>query len=413
FMLDYIAKWKKEKLVREVNRSVPDRILPLGLTASLSDVSANSKGPDDELFKKNEELRIYLPRGLTILRIEDEHGNQETDFVVYASKKFFEFEPQDSSQSGTDERVLSKYFLSDAAQIHRVIAMEKINGEAAHFSGRFIKGKFYFIAGSKNVHLIFNTEEHLEMYTEDRYSIALTVASTLLHKWQAMDTKSQTDVAKFLHESKCTVFCEIMLPSKQHVVNISSLSQNKLVILGVTSPPEENPTSLTAMCSEDCINMFSQYGFDIPEYEVLSGYEYDRHFLKTRREKYTEGNVYYFEDASHNTIGMVKLKSGWYIHLRALREQASYRHTAKKNIKTLEEAKARARKRVRELQEFLFTPEEELEAWKQVADLWMEWVEEKVLAGHVTGHEIKYNFPLVWKPFAEQMRQSNEQLLGL
>ena len=36
--------------------------------------------------------------------------------------------------------------------------MHKENGEAAHFAARFIGGKFFFIGGSKNVHMIFRNQ---------------------------------------------------------------------------------------------------------------------------------------------------------------------------------------------------------------------------------------------------------------
>ena len=53
-------------------------------------------------------------------------------------------------------------------EVTRVVAMIKENGEAGHVSVRVIGDKFYFIAGSKNVHLVFRTTQDLELYTESR-----------------------------------------------------------------------------------------------------------------------------------------------------------------------------------------------------------------------------------------------------
>ena len=50
-----------------------------------------------------------------------------------------------------------------------MIVSEKLDGEAAHFSGRFIDGKFYIITGSKNVHMLISCEEDIEKYEGLRY----------------------------------------------------------------------------------------------------------------------------------------------------------------------------------------------------------------------------------------------------
>ena len=54
-------------------------------------------------------------------------------------------------------------------EVTRVVAMIKENGEAGHVSVRVIGDQFYFIAGSKNVHLVFRTAQDLELYTDSRY----------------------------------------------------------------------------------------------------------------------------------------------------------------------------------------------------------------------------------------------------
>ena len=56
-------------------------------------------------------------------------------------------------------------------EVTRVVAMIKENGEAGHVSVRVIGDQFYFIAGSKNVHLVFRTAQDLELYTDSRYKI--------------------------------------------------------------------------------------------------------------------------------------------------------------------------------------------------------------------------------------------------
>ena len=51
----------------------------------------------------------------------------------------------------------------------KVVCMTKENGEAGHVSVRQIEDKFYFVAGSKNVHCLFRTFADLDLYTDSRF----------------------------------------------------------------------------------------------------------------------------------------------------------------------------------------------------------------------------------------------------
>ena len=99
--------------------------------------------------------------------------------------------------------------------------MEKINGEAAHFSGRFIEGKFYIVTGSKNVHLMIQNKEQIEYYTEERYSLAKKIATTVCEHFERLSDKHLKVLQNFLHHSKSTVVCEVKMRERQHVVNFA------------------------------------------------------------------------------------------------------------------------------------------------------------------------------------------------
>ena len=42
--------------------------------------------------------------------------------------------------------------------VENIISTNKVNGESAHVSGVTIEGVRYWLAGSKNVHMIFRNE---------------------------------------------------------------------------------------------------------------------------------------------------------------------------------------------------------------------------------------------------------------
>lgn len=415
---DVLTYCNSEKLTKEVKREVASGVFPAHVKVTITDISVKTRGPDEGMYDTNEVLRKYVPRGLTLIKIEDETGATETvtDTIIFANKKFCGNTQEDDDldgrvrQNGDTEtnETKDKYFLSSSASAYNVVATEKINGEAAHFSGRFIDGQFYLIAGSKNVHLIFREKEHIDLYTEERYAIARDVAYAVLQNWRSMTEEKRTCLAQFLHLTRTTVVCEIMMPSHQHVVSFSGLTKNTLVVIALTPPPEQHPASLTALPTRTTLQFFSILGYEIPNHESLSVSDVPDHITQTRRERDTEGIVYYYEDADGNTIGLLKVKSCWYIHLRALRQQAFYRHTARKSTpKTIEQSKQRSRGRMEELQEWLLTTDEELSAWKRLSDQWLEWLEGEVENGTVPAKEIKENFPFVWQPFTETIKHDS------
>ncbi len=60
------------------------------------------------------------------------------------------------------------YFLKPLSSTSRVVCTQKANGEAAHLSARYIKGRFVLCAGSKNVHMLVRSREDVNKYKESR-----------------------------------------------------------------------------------------------------------------------------------------------------------------------------------------------------------------------------------------------------
>ncbi|XP_018008937.1 uncharacterized protein LOC108666550 [Hyalella azteca] len=407
----------QNKLIKEVAREAPCVKLRNNLSVYIRDISIKSHGPDEELYSKHEILRAHIPRGLTLLSIRDETGLQVMeDVVICALRKFPGATPEDdddtdqayhphrkgSSSSQDFER--DKYFLKPPHESKLVVATEKINGEMAHVSGRFIGNEFYFIAGSKNVHLVFQTEEDISHYTEERYSIASRIALAFLKKWQSLESFTASWLQIFFHHTRTTLVCEIKLPDHQHVVSFGSLSQDELVVIALTPPPQEDCQSLTALPEETTLQFFSMLGFCVTQYECVEYIAAKNLFLETRLKWNTEGIVCYYEDSNRNTIGILKLKSQFYIHLRALRQQASYRYVSKKSAKnpqkTLEEAKGKSRRRMEELRDWLQTSSEQLQCWQQLSDYWFEWLDVQDKSKSFELSQVRNNFPAVFGPFS-------------
>ena len=141
----------KEKKLRIVTQPVPDGILPKEYTANLYDVKVGGHGPDDKIYNENADIRSHIPRGITLMSLQEIDKEKSLDVVLYANKKFTGGVGDEDHIQPQNNEIWQNYCLANIDKADKVVAMNKLNGEAAHLSGRFIDGKFYIITGSKNV----------------------------------------------------------------------------------------------------------------------------------------------------------------------------------------------------------------------------------------------------------------------
>ncbi|KAG7177617.1 hypothetical protein Hamer_G008261 [Homarus americanus] len=274
-------RMKEDKKVRIVSGDVPAGILPLGITATLQDIRVSGYGPDDEIYSKNPEVRKMIPRGATLL---DMKGRLSCfDVVIYANKKFTGGIGDEDDEEVENNELWKQYFLEDPDTVSKVICMTKLNGEAAHFSGRYIDGQFYLIAGSKNVHLLFRERGNIDLYEGERYAV---VARTVLDTLESIDVQRRHLMYSLLHHSKCTAVCELLQPSNQHIVNLNHLEKPQLNIISLTSVYREQETSLIALPPHHTLDVLDALGFSCPAHSKISAEELEQHQNKTLGETF-------------------------------------------------------------------------------------------------------------------------------
>lgn len=69
-LLQFARSKEAEKKIRVSRQPVPECLLPPGCSAALYDVKIHGKGPDDEIYRKDEKIRLMVGvkggvRGLT------------------------------------------------------------------------------------------------------------------------------------------------------------------------------------------------------------------------------------------------------------------------------------------------------------------------------------------------------------
>ncbi len=202
---------------------IPQNIVNSRADSLLYDIKVQSKGPDDTVFDKYEDIRSKVARGNTILE-RNVHGRKEYDLIIYALRKFSGGmgDEDDVDRNNTDWK---NYFLKDINQTEYVVSSQKANGEAAHMSCRFIDGEFLICAGSKNVHLVFKKAADLFEYNGEKFTYAKVIAGAVLRHLSQLNEKTRKSFLSFLCWTRFTAVFELLNPNTQHVEDLSYLKE--------------------------------------------------------------------------------------------------------------------------------------------------------------------------------------------
>nr|XP_045625849.1 uncharacterized protein LOC123775069 isoform X2 [Procambarus clarkii] len=392
-----LQKMREKKKVRIVSANVPEGILPTGNPAILHDIRVNGHGPDDEIYNKDSEVRKLIPRGATILEFKG-----KSDVVIYANKKFTGGVGDEDEHQPENNDLWKQYCLEDPSTSSKVVCMNKVNGEAAHFSGRYIEGRFYLFTGSKNVHMLIRERKDIELYDGERYTVAKVVARSLWDTLNDLDAKHRQLMFSFLHYTKCTAVCELLQPENQHIINLSHLDKPQLNVISFTPVYSEyEESSLLALPPHHTLNLLTALGFTSPAYSIIEAKDVLQHQTKVRSELYKEGEVLYFLNKNEETIGMAKSKTFWYIIIRALREKAVYCFTSNKKPQNwcLEDGICSTCTRLEEIQNWLKFSDSYLQRWKEMGKGFLQWLSEELEKEQIAVEDIRPKFPIIWEKF--------------
>ncbi|KAK3868904.1 hypothetical protein Pcinc_025740 [Petrolisthes cinctipes] len=415
-LLEFSKEKKTEKLVRITSAEIPPEIPVFEQPATIHDIKVNGYGPDDEIYSKNPDLRQKIPRGFAILETQD---GTVLDVVIFANKKFTGSagdEDEDALQPNKMES-WKEYFINDYDKATKVISTEKINGEAAHFSARYINGQFCIITGSKNVHLLIRKKEDIDLYEGDRYNIAKVIARVVWETLEGLTPDNRNLVLSLLHHTRCTAVCEILQPDHQHIVNLSHLNKPQIYVLSLTpaasSGDQDNPGSLLVLPPNHMLDLFTGLGFTCPTYKEVSIHKASEHKDSIRYELHTEGKVLYFVNKEGETIGLVKAKSGWYVMMRSLREKAVYSFTTAKKHKnwTMDHQIKSMSDRFDNIEEWLQCSDTYITAWKELGAGFLQWLEEELKEQSEEQGEaektIRPRYPLLWAKYQKDTKKSD------
>ena len=366
------------KLIKNTEKNIPHTILPNG---TLLDLKVNPGGgrnkSDDDVYKKFESLRDQIPRGLTILKINDD----EKDICIYANKKFFD----------DDEKIYNNC---------KIISMEKLNGDAVHFSCRYLFNKFYLFVGSKTNHIVISQKSDIELYTGEKYAVVRKFAEIVYDTLAKLSQRNSEAFLSLLHYTKITAVCELLQHDYQHIVDIGgNNTDDKLAFLTFTSTYGNK--SFTAFPPDITLKLIDCFEvFDRATYTVVDNKKY--HISTLRDKTNREGQVLYYVNNFNETIAMTKVKTIWYRCLRALREKATFYLNLKKKKKNSPEDTVidSINKKYEEMQNWLKLTDFETTNWKNEAKSFVFWLKEN--KQDLQAEELRKSFPNIWDEYLKK-----------
>lgn len=401
--------------VKEFKYDIPAIILPQNSFGSVTDIAVrgltrkqikklnhstdNKNDPlsDDYAYNLLPSLQKYVPRGLCICEIYSNKEELFYDICIFGTKKFTGATKQDDDDNIDTKG--KKYEIQSLDLKEKIVVMKKINGEALHVSGRYIQNIFYYFVGSKKNHIMIRDEKDIELYTLQNHVHAKTFARIFMKFLHSLSLDKREILQNLLHYTKCTMGCEILQPSYQHIVHISG-EDNIIVFFAFTSP-FNNDDTLTAFPPHIACKVMEALDFHTAPYNIkkITNNVQAEIINETRLDENTEGNVMYYLNKSNETICLLKVKSLWYIFLRALREKFAFYVAQKKNL-TNKEIKTKINKRFDEIyKDFAVGDDNILQKYKTIANSFIDWFDETRLSQTEC---VKSQFPVLYNKFLER-----------
>ncbi|XP_070574633.1 uncharacterized protein [Ptychodera flava] len=403
--------WARGKsLVKVVQGDVPEGIIPSG-KAVLLDVKVAAKGaPDDKIYERNKDIRAKVARGNSFLHITS-GPHSSLSCIIYALKKFSGGLGDEDDNGRGDNVTWQKYFTKPLDEATHFVATRKANGEAAHFSARHIGSRVVLCGGSKNVHLLFRSNDDIWKHTDSRYKVAKEVCLAIWNSLEEMDEDCRKRLLSFLCHSHFTAVFEILQPNYQHVEDLSHLKQAELKFITWTSSVLEadSKSQLCAVSPHVSMQIAQAVGLSTVKYDVLPIIQLEERMKAVRQGYQYEGEVFYFLDADEAVIGLLKKKTIWYIIVRAIREKVrgacnSYAKSANFSESS---SKSKINRRISEIQQWLGLDNQSTRAWQTLGCEFLLWTIKEMKRARETRQLIADFFPVMWKRFLEKEGKSD------
>jgi hypothetical protein len=266
---------------------------------------------DDAIYTASAFLRMHMPRGMAVY-------DDGTDFFVI--RGFLKFTgissgDEDEESTVTDNTNAFMYSGKTLTDCSRFISTEKSNGENGKWAIRRCKdGSYIIFAGSKNAMKYWKLGDNpTTEFNSDGYLPCESIAQWVYDYCENMTDDIRNEFIKVVADNEWTLMFEINHPDSEHVFPIDEMRMDFVSILDSMAHPIDCQTAF---------NFFSKYGLTHVSYSVhdYTNECFNELIESTRSRTDTEGIVIYLYDDTITCIGLIKIKTDYYVIARAIRE---------------------------------------------------------------------------------------------
>ncbi len=286
-------------------------------------------GVDDGVYLVSNLLRTYLPRGLHIVTATNKATNAETVFMFRGIPKFSGLTSTDEDEESGASAGAFFFGGRTIEDVKTAYVTEKSNGENAKLSLFRFEGILYVIAGSKTTCAIWPADrDYFESYPlkdgeRPEGDHPMQTICKIYSDWIRGLSPKQLQALEAMfaeHGYMATIIAELNREWEQHIV------KNKCTYISFVSFLGRNGRSINP---EKAFRLFESIGVTESDTDPVRHVSMHRIDVDSsvasivdeiRRKTDSEGAVLYFFDGKKKLVGLVKVKTNWYITLRRLRE---------------------------------------------------------------------------------------------
>lgn len=345
------------------------RNLPFDDTVGVCDISCKDRNKEDSTFLYNPEIHLRLRRGHSCVEYEDPNSKKKQCQVLRKGlpKFFYLRESHLLTAEGklTDKDMKKDYGLDEFKEDNlilyevymqmknyesiSILQTRKANGECAHISFVRLEKTFkknnqkvtkiveFWSCSSKNVTILVESKNDINLYKEERFYYAKLIAKTWL---DFLETKSETEITELKNYLNDHTFvgeyCGNM--DLQHVVKYNRIC---LIFFSIVNKYSKDP----CLPLEESYEIFDKFELDRVECKSYNNFKNMEALTTKLRTIYNEvgsskveddgeGNVIYFQGCNpkygdgsgdkkkYRMLTLCKLKTLEYAFFRKIREKA-------------------------------------------------------------------------------------------
>jgi len=268
-------------------------------------------GPsDDGLYTVSAVLRRCMSRGLSRFTFSAAPGEE---VVVRGFRKFTGLTADDEDEeSGATNMYEDFYYTSNVSAAHFAVTT-KSNGENGKFSVRRVNGELLFFAGSKNTCLAWRgSDDVTQLHPAVDASIpGPSIAAAMQRFWKGWTQGERDEFAAKAASESWTLMLESNCSNHEHVFPIPKDFVEFVAILDREGLP---------VPQKQAFAFFDSFG--LPRVRCDEGIpmaDLGKRLAEERCAVDREGAVLYLEAADGSPIGLLKVKSNFYVRARRTR----------------------------------------------------------------------------------------------